>query len=87
MVRYKNRYLLLELIWKDGKIDLGVSEGSLLGIIRESMQTNFGDYGLGSALASMQVKHYNPITGTCVVRCSREQYRQVSGSSELNVEV
>lgn len=26
MVRFKNRYLLFELVWKDGKLDDGISE-------------------------------------------------------------
>ena len=77
MVRFKNRYLLFELIWKDGKVDLAVSEANLLGAIRDSVQTNFGDFGLGTSLASLQVKFYNPVTSTCVVRCGRDQHRQV----------
>ena len=77
MVRFKNRYMLLELLWKDGKTELRLSEVTLLGIIRDSVQTNFGDYGLGIALAALQIKWFNPVTSLCVVRCSRDQYRQV----------
>lgn len=77
MVRFKNRYLLLELIWKDARIDLSLPEAALLGAFRDSMQSNFGDYGLGTALASLQVKYFNSVTGLCIVRCSREQHRQV----------
>ena len=78
MVRFKNRFLLLEVIWKDSKVDLAMSEASLLSAIRESVQTNFGDLGLGLALASLQVKFFHPVTNICVVRCSREQHQQVS---------
>lgn len=85
-MRYKNRYLLFELLWKDGKLDDSISErvrgcrsraaacatvaarhnapsscvfetageGVLLGAFRDSLQQNFGDHGLGTALASLQ---------------------------------
>ena len=112
MVRFKNRYLLFELVWKDGKLDDSISErggsslalrrsycvlgnlvrkepsllllmsgkvaawscpctacsplppcpcgpvraaeAGLLGAFRDSLQQNFGDHGLGCALASLQ---------------------------------
>lgn len=92
MVRFKNRYLVMEMVWKDGRIDEAVSECTpcatepclcvrgfvqsaaradrgpptlsprgvraaeavLLGAVRDSVQQNFGDYGLGCALASFQ---------------------------------
>lgn len=76
-MRFKNRYLLLEVVWKDGKTDLAITELALLGVFRESIKQNFGDYGLGLALASVQVKFYNPITNLCIVRSSRDQHRQV----------
>ncbi|KAK9868193.1 hypothetical protein WJX84_000151 [Apatococcus fuscideae] len=70
MVRFKNRYLVFELIWKDG-------EAALLSTFRDLVAQNFGDHGLGQALASLSVKHYNPFTGVCVIRCSRDQAREV----------
>ena len=112
MVRFKNRYLLFELVWKDGKLDDSISEQGkgaarlramayrrcqpagkrgrqqcclpsqmaaghhacagrrptaappgahlcadeavLLAVFRDSLQQNFGDHGLGCALASLQ---------------------------------
>ena len=87
------RYLLLEALWKDGKIDesisapasvatmpasapscshlpatcppcaqpygtetfrVGTDASVLLAALRESLATTFGDFGLGSALASLQ---------------------------------
>lgn len=108
MVRFKNRYIVFELTWKDGRLDEGLSElngatwanyfsyfrrhdvtaaikdaeivvikipryleafniiflgfvwtpsageAGLLTVFRENLQQTFGDYGLGSALASFQ---------------------------------
>ena len=77
MVRFKNRYVLVELVWKDGRIDASLNETTLLSVLRESLAINFGDHELGLSLASLQVKFYNPLTGMCVVRCSRDQYKEV----------
>mmetsp|Transcript_9888 Transcript_9888/g.32075 ORF Transcript_9888/g.32075 Transcript_9888/m.32075 type:complete len:150 (-) Transcript_9888:68-517(-) len=87
MVRFKNRYLLLELVWKDGKVDDTLGGAQLLKIIRDSVQVNFGDDGMGSVAASMQVKYINPLTGLCVLRCGRESYREVWGAATLVTEV
>ena len=77
MVRFKNRVLLVELIWKDGRIDETLTEANIQSVLRESIALNFGDYGLGICLASQQVKYYNPLTNLCIVRCGREQYKGV----------
>ena len=77
-MRFKNRYLLLELVWKDARMDNVLLEPTLLARFRESLAANFGDHGVGLALQSLQVKYYHALTGLCIVRCSREQHRQVS---------
>ena len=77
-MRFKNRYLLLELVWKDARMDNVLLEPALLARFRESLAANFGDHGVGLALQSLQVKYYYALTGLCIVRCSREQHRQVS---------
>lgn len=95
MVRFKNRYMLFEVCWKDGRYDDTISEcrkplwhawklmqaaercqrraaasaagtdgpfsplaaeAALLATFRDSLQQNFGDWGLGCALASFQGK-------------------------------
>lgn len=77
MVRYKNRFLLAELIWKDGRLDESLTEAGILAVLRDSIASNFGDFGLGVCLASMQVKYYNSLTNMCIVRCGREQFNEV----------
>ena len=79
MVRFKNRFLLFELIWKDGRIEESLTEANIQAVLRESLALNFGDYGLGVCLASQQVKYYNPLTNLCIVRCGRDQYKEVRG--------
>lgn len=77
MVRFKNRYILAELVWRDRKIDESFGEAAILQVLRDSIEVNFGDFGLGQALSSLQVKYYNCYTQLCVIRCSRDGYRQV----------
>ena len=78
MVRFKNRYVLVELIWKDGRLDDTFSEAKLMAVLRDSMAVNYGDYGAGINSASLQVKYLNPLTNAAVVRCSRDQLQEVS---------
>ena len=54
MVRFKNRYLLAELRWGDGDRPETVTGYNLLNAIKDSLQYNFGDFGVGSNLQSLQ---------------------------------
>mmetsp|Transcript_682 Transcript_682/g.1723 ORF Transcript_682/g.1723 Transcript_682/m.1723 type:complete len:142 (-) Transcript_682:33-458(-) len=83
MVRFKNRYLLMEVIWKDGKVDKTLDNQQMTGIFRDAMLENFGTLGLGSVLASLQVKYYNPVTNLLLIRCSRDSVSQVWACATL----
>ncbi|PNW88361.1 hypothetical protein CHLRE_01g026100v5 [Chlamydomonas reinhardtii] len=87
MVRLKNRYLLVEVDYKDNKLDESFNELAILTAIRESVAVNFGDYGLGCNLSSLQVKYYSPFTGTCIVRCATSENERVVTSLALMTEV
>lgn len=76
-MRLKNRYLLLELKWKDGRCDESMQESTIQSAIRDSISINFGDYGLALSAGSLHVKYFNPLTNMCIVRCSREQLQEV----------
>jgi len=51
-----------------------------LSLFRESLGSSFGEAGLGTALASVQVKHFHPRTGLALVRCGREECAAVWAS-------
>ena len=87
MVRFKNRYLLAEFDWHDGRVDDSMTETALVGVIRKEVALNFGDIGAGAALGSTAVKYWNPTTGLAVVRCGRDVYRNVWASMTLLREV
>lgn len=54
-MRFKNRYLLLELRWRDGRPapGTGAAEAALLAALRDTLGAVFGDVALGPALASL----------------------------------
>ena len=43
----------------------------------QSVQRNFGEFGLGRSLLSLQVRCYEPSSGLCVVRTERDTVREV----------
>ncbi len=77
-MRLKNRYLLLELRWKDGKVDASMQESAIQTAIRDSIGVNFGDHGVALCTGALQVKYHNPLTGMCMLRCARDQLQEVS---------
>jgi len=83
MVRFKNRFLLAELHWNDGRVDESLGEGAVLGLLRQGVALNFGDVCAGAALGSMALKYWNPTTGLAVLRCSRDIHREVLATLTL----
>ncbi|KAG1662019.1 hypothetical protein FOA52_009509 [Chlamydomonas sp. UWO 241] len=77
MVRFRNRYLLLRLAWRDGKRDEALNEVSLLQAVRDAVGAAYGDVGAGRSQSSLQVKHYSGFTGLAVLRCGREDQKLV----------
>eukprot|EP00271_Cylindrocystis_brebissonii_P008709 TRINITY_DN23196_c0_g1_i1.p1 TRINITY_DN23196_c0_g1~~TRINITY_DN23196_c0_g1_i1.p1 ORF type:complete len:162 (+),score=22.92 TRINITY_DN23196_c0_g1_i1:131-616(+) len=85
MVRFKNRYMVYEVVAEGsedetkwfGALPQGLSESSVMTAVREALQLQFGDVGLGTALGTLQVKYFNPVTGACLLRCSRAQRHEV----------
>jgi ribonuclease P/MRP protein subunit POP5 len=77
MVRFKNRHLVVALVWKDGKVHPSLKEMGILNAVRESIKDNFGDVGGGLSSAALRLGPYNPMSNVCVLRCGRDQQREV----------
>ncbi|KAJ7069709.1 hypothetical protein C8F01DRAFT_1113671 [Mycena amicta] len=76
MVRFKNRWLLLELIpVADSNTSSPLDGQKIWAAIRQSILTNFGDVGWGSLGLSMAVKYYSPMTNVCIIRVGREHHK------------
>ncbi len=95
MVRFKNRYVVMECLFlelppeKDLK---AISPHHILNQIRDSVVDNYGDCGYGCTAASLQgridkesphvlVKYWNPMTRIFILRCSRDYADVVRTSS------
>lgn len=88
MVRFKNRYVVMEVVWRErSKADEALSEAALLALLRDALAANFGDYGLGSSLPSLQVKFFSPYTQLFVLRCSRDVYRKVLAAATMVTDI
>ncbi|KAL2917061.1 RNA-binding protein pop5 [Polyrhizophydium stewartii] len=83
MVRLKTRYLLCEVLFEDGKVQDGATAYMLLNALKDSIEANFGDVGLGAVAASIQVKYFNPLTGMAIVRASRDLAPMVWAAATL----
>ncbi|KAI9136042.1 hypothetical protein BKA69DRAFT_251434 [Paraphysoderma sedebokerense] len=79
MVRFKNRYLLLQLHFPSPPLPTSSSStltsSALLSSIRFSIQSLFGYLGSGFLLQSVQVKYYSPHTNVAIVRVDRDYFR------------
>ncbi|KAK9895264.1 hypothetical protein P389DRAFT_90691 [Cystobasidium minutum MCA 4210] len=82
MVRFKNRYLLVEFIFDEdapnGKPS--VTEGLLHSIIRDSLAANFGEVGWGQVGTTLTIKYWSQTTGLAIIRTSRPTLPVVWGA-------
>ncbi|KAI8926547.1 hypothetical protein BC831DRAFT_399841 [Entophlyctis helioformis] len=83
MVRFKNRYLLCEVCFEDGLIAENLNSYAILNAFKDSIETNFGDVGMGTVASSLQVKYYSPFTNLAIVRIGRDYARHVWAAATL----
>ncbi|KAJ3202546.1 hypothetical protein HDU67_000434 [Dinochytrium kinnereticum] len=77
MVRFKNRYLLFEVTFADGLIRESLHGGSLASVIKDSLELNFGDFGMGYTAQNFTVKYFSPYTGIGIVRVARDHFKMM----------
>ncbi|OQR85939.1 hypothetical protein ACHHYP_11164 [Achlya hypogyna] len=77
MVRFKNRYLIVEVCFTRGKKGPAISARDIYNLVLASVANNFGDFGVGTMQAALQVVYYNPTTHLAIVRCGRDDATQV----------
>uniref|UniRef100_A0A7N0SW24 Uncharacterized protein n=1 Tax=Kalanchoe fedtschenkoi TaxID=63787 RepID=A0A7N0SW24_KALFE len=84
MVAFKNRYMVMEVLFdrsrdfgKDAEDPVVISKYNIESAIKDSIRANFGECGLASSLRSLQVKYVNKLTKVCIVRASRDEYQKV----------
>ncbi|KAJ3193457.1 hypothetical protein HK101_004810 [Irineochytrium annulatum] len=77
MVRFKNRWLLFELVYDGDVVVESVSSGNLAQVIRDSVQSNFGDLGAAQIAASFSIKYWSSRTGHGIIRVERDLCRML----------
>ncbi|KAG2128677.1 uncharacterized protein EDB93DRAFT_1108922 [Suillus bovinus] len=92
MVRFKNRWLLVEFI-DTSMVDASTEKESsstqsldgrlIYNALRDSVVTNFGDTGWGAVGMSLNVKYFSPLTNLCIIRVARDQHRIAWGAVTL----
>lgn len=92
MVRFKNRYLLVQLNTVDpieGIVDYRPAEPhptalSVASSLRTTIGANFGQHGTGICSQSLSVKYVNGSTGLLIVRAAREYTPLVAAALALS---
>ncbi|KAJ8588140.1 hypothetical protein M405DRAFT_820214 [Rhizopogon salebrosus TDB-379] len=89
MVRFKNRWLLVEFI-DISPVDTSSKAGirpldgkQVYNALRDSVTTNFGDAGWGAVGMSLTVKYFSPTTNLCIIRVARDHHRIAWGAVTL----
>ncbi|KAF7366773.1 Ribonuclease P/MRP protein subunit POP5 [Mycena sanguinolenta] len=83
MVRFKNRWLLVELIPASNPSQTHLDGQKIWTALRQSILTNFGDVGWGSVGLSLTVKYYSPTTNICIIRVARDHHQIAWGALTL----
>ncbi|PIA33237.1 hypothetical protein AQUCO_01700041v1 [Aquilegia coerulea] len=88
MVRFRNRYLVME-IFLDPNKELAKDDPIIITTynvskaIKDSILQNFGECGLASLVGSFQVTYVNPITKLCIIRVAREGLEKLWSSTTM----
>ncbi|KAI6155417.1 hypothetical protein BKA82DRAFT_4078381 [Pisolithus tinctorius] len=85
MVRFKNRWFLVEFITVSPESSQQPSFDSkqLYSAVRQSVISNFGDTGWGAVGMSLTIKYFSPTTNICIIRVARDQHKLAWGAITL----
>ncbi|KAJ7154181.1 hypothetical protein C8R46DRAFT_1118931 [Mycena filopes] len=94
MVRFKNRWLLVEFI--PATIPTpnapqaqasSLDSQKIWAALRQSVVSHFGDVGWGSVGLSISVKYYSPTTNICIIRVARDHHKIAWGALTLLTDI
>ncbi|EJD55696.1 hypothetical protein AURDEDRAFT_78966 [Auricularia subglabra TFB-10046 SS5] len=80
MVRFKNRWLLVEFIHTPATAQAAAQAPALdakriWAALKQSILTHFGEIGWGAVSPSLTVKYFSPTTRMCIIRVARDHHR------------
>lgn len=85
MVRLKTRYVLFEVLFPVEEASVDSKE--FMRALRDSLQTFFGDTGLGRCQNMLGLKFYSKDTGLGILRVGRGQEKLVQAALTLVTEI
>jgi ribonuclease P/MRP protein subunit POP5 len=84
MVRFKNRYILCELVFADGQSaphgSTPLTDGVVFRCVRDAVIRSHGDYGIGVLQLSLSVRYINPHTNMVLTRARRGAHQLVQAA-------
>ncbi|XP_060083219.1 ribonuclease P/MRP protein subunit POP5-like [Ylistrum balloti] len=81
MVRFKNRYLVCEVVYTGSRKKTSTfTELELYKCIRDSVIKSYGDYGYGVLKSSLSLKHWNKASNIVLIRAKRGSHAMVQSA-------
>ncbi|KAK9970385.1 hypothetical protein ABG768_026331 [Culter alburnus] len=77
MVRFKSRYLLLELCVSERRSLQLLNEKAIVHTLRAAVNRAHGDFGSAHFNIGVLVKYLNALTGVVFIRCRKWNYRLI----------
>ena len=71
MVKFKSRYILIEILYEDKKLQK-YDESKFAKIIKNEVEKNFGEVSLGKINKNLQIKYINNYTNMLIIRVGKE---------------
>ena len=71
MVKFKSRYLLIEVLYEDNKLQKH-DTSKFAKIIKNEIEKNFGEISLGKINKNLQIKYVNNYTNMLIIRVGKE---------------
>uniref|UniRef100_A0A8B9CHP7 Ribonuclease P/MRP protein subunit POP5 n=1 Tax=Anser brachyrhynchus TaxID=132585 RepID=A0A8B9CHP7_9AVES len=83
MVRFKNRYVLCEVVAEEPRGRHCIEDRAVATAVRDAIARAYGDYGLACCSMSFTVKYLNAYTGTVLLRCRKDFHRLLCSALPL----
>ena len=71
MVKFKSRYLLIEVLYEDKMLQKH-DASKFVKIIKNEIEKNFGEINLGKINKNLQIKYVNNYTNMLIIRVGKE---------------
>ena len=82
MVKFKSRYILVEVLYEDKKIQK-FDTSKFAKIIKNEVEKNFGEISLGKINKNLQIKYANNYTNMLIIRVGKEYIKLMRSTLAL----